>query len=355
MENEKMFSVIIPIYNAEKTIERTLASLISNREWIHEIILVNDHCTDKTFEKIEPFKYWFPMTVIENTGKHNASMARKVGMLHATGEWITFLDADDCFVGTCFRYVRWKILDEIENGNDPLVIYPLRISCLMGFFDMDLIEFFPHSCVGCFYKLDYLLEHNLLPDEDLPLAEDEYLGKKIQMTIAGVEKKEESLVSYLYPTYLIHHDEMRESLATGNWLNYTLRYHLYLYEKLTDEFVQYDYMYEDLKKLYIENFFLAYFLYLLMDENEMFTKEELASQLKYFYHYLWFGAEKLYITEDEIKQYFLTHREDIEGLMNAAMRTLFVDPIEDKEYAVADFLKLIHEHEEDILDSDPRP
>ena len=47
--NKHIFSIIVPVYNAEKTLERTLASFISNKEYIQEVILVNDGTTDNTF------------------------------------------------------------------------------------------------------------------------------------------------------------------------------------------------------------------------------------------------------------------------------------------------------------------
>lgn len=42
----KIFSIVIPVYNGEKTIQRTLASLISSKDYIKEIIIVDDHSAD---------------------------------------------------------------------------------------------------------------------------------------------------------------------------------------------------------------------------------------------------------------------------------------------------------------------
>lgn len=48
-------SVIIPAYNAEKTIQRTLSSLVANKDFIYEVQLIDDHSTDKTVEKAKSF------------------------------------------------------------------------------------------------------------------------------------------------------------------------------------------------------------------------------------------------------------------------------------------------------------
>ena len=56
MENKKLFTIIIPIHNGEDTIERALASLISNKEYIYEVIIVDDRSSDNFKEKVEIFK-----------------------------------------------------------------------------------------------------------------------------------------------------------------------------------------------------------------------------------------------------------------------------------------------------------
>ena len=88
-----MISIIITAYNAEKTIERCLNSILENEYNDYEIILVNDGSKDKTEKIVELFatdkiKYFST----KNTG---VADSRNYGIEKAKGEYITFVDSDD--------------------------------------------------------------------------------------------------------------------------------------------------------------------------------------------------------------------------------------------------------------------
>jgi glycosyltransferase involved in cell wall biosynthesis len=316
MEENKIFSVIIPVYNGEKTIERALASLISNKNWIYEVIIVNDHCTDSTLEKIQPFYQWLPITIVDNNERQNPGVSRKIGLLNAHGEWVIFLDADDCLVATSLKYVRETIID--AQKDDPLVIYPLRITYNIGYFYQNSVEFYELSCVGNFYKLDYLIQNNLFPSDTLPLAEDEYYGQKIQIYINHCDHRLNSLIGYPYPVYEIHHDDLN-SLSLTNWVEYLLHYHLLYQQELTNDFLQYPNMLTILQNSYTENFILCYFLYLCLLKDDTFDDVEINSQLIYFQDALQFAEEVLIINKEYMIDYFFEHEEIIKEIIQAAM------------------------------------
>lgn len=84
-------SVIIPAYNSEKTIEKTIQSVLSQDYDDIEIIVVNDGSTDNTeavVKKFEQVKYYYQ----QNAG---VSFARNLGLEKSTGNYIQYLDADD--------------------------------------------------------------------------------------------------------------------------------------------------------------------------------------------------------------------------------------------------------------------
>ena len=88
-----VISVIIPTYNAERTILETITSVQKQTFSDFELLLINDGSSDRTLEllqnisdeRLQIFSY-------ENAG---VSVARNRGIAHATGEVIAFLDADD--------------------------------------------------------------------------------------------------------------------------------------------------------------------------------------------------------------------------------------------------------------------
>lgn len=89
-------SIIMPIYNGEKYLNKAIESIINQSYDNYELILVDDGSKDNTREICQSYtknnkvKYYH----IENSG---VSSARNFGIDKCTGEYITFLDADDYF------------------------------------------------------------------------------------------------------------------------------------------------------------------------------------------------------------------------------------------------------------------
>lgn len=92
------FSVIIPLYNKENSIEKTLNSVFNQSFSNYEIIIINDGSTDKSEEKVKTFSDE-RLRVISNENK-GVSQARNLGIELAKGTLIAFLDADDYWFPT---------------------------------------------------------------------------------------------------------------------------------------------------------------------------------------------------------------------------------------------------------------
>lgn len=87
-----LVSVIIPAYNSEKTIVRTLDSVF-NQNYEHlEVIVVNDGSTDSTEQVVKSYSERIIYISQKNAG---VSVARNTGFQYSTGEFIQYLDADD--------------------------------------------------------------------------------------------------------------------------------------------------------------------------------------------------------------------------------------------------------------------
>jgi glycosyltransferase involved in cell wall biosynthesis len=88
-----IISVIVPAYNAERSIIETIASVQQQTFLDFELIVINDGSTDRTLELLATVKdSRLKVVSYENSG---VSVARNHGMAHATGEFISFIDADD--------------------------------------------------------------------------------------------------------------------------------------------------------------------------------------------------------------------------------------------------------------------
>lgn len=86
-------SVIVPAYNAERTILETIASVQQQTFSDFELIVINDGSTDRTLELLNTIKD--PRLKIFSYPNGGVPVARNRGISHATGDFIAFLDADD--------------------------------------------------------------------------------------------------------------------------------------------------------------------------------------------------------------------------------------------------------------------
>ena len=89
-----MISIIIPVYNSEKYINRALDSVFSQNYKNIEVIIVNDGSTDETLNIIKQNKYFNKLKIF-NQKNLGSTAARNKGAEVANGNWLAFLDSDD--------------------------------------------------------------------------------------------------------------------------------------------------------------------------------------------------------------------------------------------------------------------
>lgn len=101
------FSIIIPVYNVEKYIDKCLDSILKQTYENYEVIIVNDGTKDNSVEIINKYvkKYdQFKLYEKENGG---LSDARNYGLQYVTGDYLLFIDSDD--------YIDKNLLRELNN------------------------------------------------------------------------------------------------------------------------------------------------------------------------------------------------------------------------------------------------
>ena len=100
-----LISVIVPVYNTEKYLERCVKSLIQQTYRNIEIILVNDGSMDKSFEICKKLQEKYKNIILINKKNGGLSSARNAGIEVANGEYIAFLDSDDWVTQDCYEYM----------------------------------------------------------------------------------------------------------------------------------------------------------------------------------------------------------------------------------------------------------
>ena len=111
------YSVIIPVYNVEKYIDRCLKSIISQNYDDLEIIVIDNGSTDSSGSICDTYASEYSNISVYHIENHGVSAARNFGLAKAQGEFICFVDADDYLVGNLFSNME----NQLDSGLDLLV------------------------------------------------------------------------------------------------------------------------------------------------------------------------------------------------------------------------------------------
>lgn len=113
-----MISIIIPIYNAEKYIDRCISSVVNQSFKDIEIVLVNDGSTDNSFALCKEWELKDSRIKLISKSNSGVSATRNLGISMATGEYLMFLDSDDCMFPDMCK-TMYEML--VKNGVDCIV------------------------------------------------------------------------------------------------------------------------------------------------------------------------------------------------------------------------------------------
>ncbi|MEW6528386.1 MAG: glycosyltransferase family 2 protein [Candidatus Micrarchaeota archaeon] len=182
-----MVSIIIPAYNEEKTISKTIESVLKlnyPKEKL-EIIVINDGSTDKTAEFVKTFKEVVLINK-KNTGKANSV---NIGIKKAKGEFIATLDADSFVESNALNYMLGYFeedekvaavvlvlkVHEPENIIQSMQYIEYLVSAfftkILSFLDAIMVTPGPFTVykASIFEKIGYFDENNITEDTEIAL------------------------------------------------------------------------------------------------------------------------------------------------------------------------------------------
>ena len=109
-----IISVIVPVYNVEKYLNRCIDSILAQTFSDFELLLIDDGSKDKSGEICDQYAEKDDRIKVLHKENGGASAARNTGIDHAVGEYIMFADSDD-YIG---RNMLESLLGLIERQND---------------------------------------------------------------------------------------------------------------------------------------------------------------------------------------------------------------------------------------------
>lgn len=106
-----LISVIVPVYNAERYLERCISSIVSQSYDNLEILLVNDGSTDRSRSICEKWSKKDARILYLEKKNSGVSATRNAGLKIAKGEYIVFLDSDDYMLTEMCRTLYQKLVE----------------------------------------------------------------------------------------------------------------------------------------------------------------------------------------------------------------------------------------------------
>ena len=93
----KKVSIIMPVYNAERYLREAVDSVLRQTYTAFELLLINDRSSDESVAICREYEERDSRIVLleNDTETHGPGPTRNIGLNHAGGEYILFLDADD--------------------------------------------------------------------------------------------------------------------------------------------------------------------------------------------------------------------------------------------------------------------
>ncbi|MFT5251366.1 MAG: glycosyltransferase involved in cell wall biosynthesis [Flavobacteriales bacterium] len=174
MDNHFTLSVIIPVYNCERFLEKAIMSVLQQPE-VTQIVIVNDGSTDGSLTIIKQLQEHNPTIQVHhhpNDSNKGRSASRNLGIQKATGDYIAFLDADDYFLPNRFTN-NIKVFQENENCDGVYNAIGAHFYKEVGIVEHDSLEL-------------YMVTEKIKPEE---LFETLFSGKKGHFSIDGLTVK----------------------------------------------------------------------------------------------------------------------------------------------------------------------
>ena len=178
-----LVSIIVPVYNAERYIDKCINSILEQTYPHIELLLIDDGSPDKSGAICDRYAQKDNRVRVFHKQNAGVSAARNTGINQAKGEFITFVDSDDWLepqcIGECLNIINKNKLDflqfsskRVNDKGDILFLKTGETPILNAsqYIEADQI----YIAAGCsIYRTSIINATNLKFDEDLKLGEDQ--------------------------------------------------------------------------------------------------------------------------------------------------------------------------------------
>lgn len=180
-----MFSIVIPVYNAEPFLSACLDSVLTQNYKSFEIVCIDDGSTDGSPALLDEYARSNSCVRVEHRANQGVSSARNRGIESAHGKYLLFLDADDYIAQGSLRHIRRVIAKHspdiivVGGASVPSSFWDVSMKTRDIVYDDDFIKAVLEEggarplIAGKVYRTAFLKSKGLLFDESLELGEDQ--------------------------------------------------------------------------------------------------------------------------------------------------------------------------------------
>ena len=231
------FSVIMPAYNAEKKLDKSVQSILKQSFSDFELIIVDDGSSDRTWDKIKLFENKDSRVRGIHQSNLGAGAARNTGIDNSKGEYIAFLDSDDVwnhnFLEVINDDISTKMSDVIfinvvredNNGNllrseDMSVFAVLEKEMMIR---QQLTGKIPWGCVRKVVKAEILLKNNIRLATTIKVGEESIYSFLVLQYANNISFKFDAIYHYIENNFsLTSNDVPENSHSVFRYINESL-------------------------------------------------------------------------------------------------------------------------------------
>jgi len=186
---DNLVSVIVPVFNREKTIERCLDSILKQSHRCLELIVIDDGSHDKTGAICDFYKQKDSRVRVFHNKNHGVSYSRNYGIQHAVGRYVIFIDSDD-YINVSYLE---NLIEKAERETLELVVSSVVIKkdgkeerYDMNNYEADgsiahdyyVLQKFMGGVVGKLYSCQLIKDNHIYFSEDMVYSEDRVFNIK---------------------------------------------------------------------------------------------------------------------------------------------------------------------------------
>ncbi len=253
----KKVGIILPVYNSENTIAKTIDSVLKQTYEKFELIIVNDNSSDKTEDICKNYCKKYKNVFLYNNIRKGVSSARNFALSKTDADYIMFIDSDDtyeeCIVDTMMKNIGDNDLvicsyRRILNNNSKKVdkMYNENMQINDNIEKKDFIEKLQRRNLfnqvwNKIYNLEKIKKYNILFDENINIGED------LRFNLQYIEKtnKIKYITNILYNYYVQENGlsyKYSDTKLKSKLLNIDLQSQLYQKEMYNMEYIYNLYM-----------------------------------------------------------------------------------------------------------------